>query len=362
MPVYRVAGRLRLRALTGELDAWKLASRVAPEPQPKPRWRLRLLVAAAALALGVALLSARRPQPRPFALRNDSTGFTVFDQSGTALWNKVFPVTLVSTGCFGFPGGRVFDLDGDGINEILFIPSPEVSSADPIPLVCYNADGTERWRFVPGRKFNSRRDLDSAGFAACSFIPLPSGAGAKIALGSLHRLYYPYQVAFLDAGGRLLREYWHPGHLQAMALYDVDADGKLELLLAGVNNARKQATLVALDPSQAAGAARETSPDYTFSEIPAATEIARLFFPVSTLTGIGRYNRASSIDTTADRITVHVMEQLLPERATVFYEFGPGLKPLGFSVGDDFAALLRTESPQTSLAEEERRLQAVERQ
>jgi hypothetical protein len=286
----------------------------------------------------------------------------VLDEPGKTLWTKTFPAGIVPAGCFGAPPGQVIDVDGDGSQEVLFIPNPAFETTESVPLICYNADGTERWRFLPGRTVRTRAGEFAAEFRACSFVPLRQGGQAKIALGSLHRLYYPYQVAFLDAEGRLLREYWHPGHLQEMVLHDVEGDGRKELLLAGVNNSRKQATVVVLDPERGKGAAREDDPAYVFDGFETAKEKARLFFPVSVLTGAGRYNRASRIDTAADRLTVHVMERTVPERATVFYEFGRGLTPRGLSVSDDFAALLRTEFPRIQVAEEEKRLQSVMRE
>lgn len=41
--------------------------------------------------------------------------------------------------------------------------------------------------------------------------------GKQVVTTSHRHLHYPRQVAVLDAGGRVQREYWYAGHLNALA-------------------------------------------------------------------------------------------------------------------------------------------------
>jgi len=76
-------------------------------------------------------------------------------------------------------------------------------------------------------------------------------------------LYYPDQVVLLSTDGRVLREYWHSGVLTQIALADVDGDGKNEIVLGGVNNGYRAATLIVLDPGGFSGASVEAVLPFT---------------------------------------------------------------------------------------------------
>jgi hypothetical protein len=154
-----------------------------------------------------------------------------------------------------------------------------------------------------------------------------------------------------------LREYWHPGHVQAVALHDIDRDGSPELLLGGINNARRQATLVAIDPNTTNGAATEHDPAYQFQGLPTTTGKARLFFARSTINDRDPYNRATRIDAGNDGITVHVTEQFGYQPATVFYHLNNNLSLRDLSFSDVFTT--RTRQASANIDGEIARLRAV---
>lgn len=103
---------------------------------------------------------------------------------------------------------------------------------------------------------------------------------AHCSLGQ-HYLYYPTQIALLDADGRLQREYWHSGHLGVMLPVDLDHSGVTKILLGGVANGPKMAELVVLDPDTFTGASTEEKTDYQLLGFAPAREETRLFFPRS---------------------------------------------------------------------------------
>jgi uncharacterized protein (TIGR03437 family) len=60
---------------------------------------------------------------------------------------------------------------------------------------------------------------------------------ARLLTVANHRLWYPSQVSLLGARrGRVLEEYWHPGAIQALLVYDADRDGHDDLVFAAINN------------------------------------------------------------------------------------------------------------------------------
>jgi len=80
--------------------------------------------------------------------------------------------------------------------------------------------------------------------------------------------------------GKVVGEYWHPGHLLHLAHVDLDGDGREELLLAGVNNGHHAATLVVFDPSNVSGTADQLTDSRFSSGTSKAPRSTYSFFPV----------------------------------------------------------------------------------
>ena len=60
--------------------------------------------------------------------------------------------------------------------------------------------------------------------------------GLDTVLVFCHERLYPALVVVVDGQGQLAASYWHPGHLGALLLRDVDRDGVREIFLGGTNN------------------------------------------------------------------------------------------------------------------------------
>lgn len=366
MPVRRLPGRNHVLASVEELEEWKRSGRrsgVEPEEDPKEErkpWNWRWwAVAAAVLAAGLAVAGLRGRGASPYAVRVEPLGLTVLDEEGRTLWRKPFAREVVTSGTCGLVKGVVADLDGDGRKEVLFSETQEGGAGLAAPVVCWNADGTERWRFTPGRAVATAKTSYSPEYRACTATVLPEAmGGARLAVGSLHWMYSPYQVAFLTAEGRVVREYWHAGHLQHTGLQDIDGDGRPELLLAGVNNVRGRATLVALDPGRTQGVAAEERREYQLAGMAVAREKARIFFPRSGLEVEHGFNFAYRMDLGADGVTVHVGEEEVPNYAPVYYHLNRDLSLRSAVLSDVFAARARRAG--LDVKEEERRLGRIE--
>jgi hypothetical protein len=113
--------------------------------------------------------------------------------------------------------------------------------------------------------------------------------------------------------GKVVGEYWHPGHLIHLAQADLDGDGRKELLLGGVNNGNHQGTLVVLDPSKISGSATpKEMQDHQFELLgmPAANERAVILFPRSCISTGQPYTRVRGVQVSKDRIIVSVAENI----------------------------------------------------
>ena len=75
---------------------------------------------------------------------------------------------------------------------------------------------------------------------------------------SHHLAEFPNQFVLLDGKTGINKgEYWHSGFLSLINTMDLDRDGIDEILLGQVNNGRKCATLVVLDPRKVSGASTQ---------------------------------------------------------------------------------------------------------
>jgi hypothetical protein len=155
---------------------------------------------------------------------------------------------------------------------------------------------------------------------------------------SSHHLYYPAQVALLSAEGKLLREYWHSGRFERVALTDLDGDGANEIYLGGVNNGHERGTLIVLDPERFGGASDEhENPDYQLEGFPPPKERARILFPSSCVAKAGDvWSAAMELFVYPGAVMVEVWQQPHAAQAPLFYRFDRELKVVSMTVGDGF--------------------------
>lgn len=353
LPVYRLRGkRARVWANRTELDEWRRRSSQAPGREPeivsqappeeartKRRFRALYVPAAIAAAAIVSFVAWRLlvPQGPPADLRVQGNDLIVTNRAGRELWRYAFPQPLV-TASYAFREGLRFvrwfgDLDGDGRTELLFIQHA-VNRADVgAPLFCFSQDGKVRWQFIPGRPVRNHTETFSNVYFTSRFLVSRTG---KVIVGSSHVHSYPFQIAILDSGGRLLGEYWHSGHLTYLQLADLEGDGTEEILAAGVNNAYGRATLVVLDRVDGASQGPPGSP-LQLEDFGPAHEKAVVFFPRSCLTEkFEPYNRAVNLTVNGDLIEVQVSQAHYEHGPYVIYQLSRKLEVIGLIVSDSF--------------------------
>ncbi|MGB8261688.1 MAG: hypothetical protein WCE75_15100 [Terracidiphilus sp.] len=252
------------------LEAPPPAAPVPPtEPSSVSPRGLRIAVAVVAASLMVISLAIYLAMDRrPYAVTLGERALIVSNAEGQELWRKEFPEGFWDEYYKAPMAERswIGDLNGDGRTELLFVYH---SGSDPFvhatQLICYSAAGKELWRWTAGRDLPEMQGSPN-GFKTKAFAVLPpeGGSATRIVVSSEHSLQYPHQIAIVDRNGRTLSEYWHSGHLDHLALADLDGDGRKEIVASGISNGYNQATLVALDPNHAgAPPRRRHGPSYS---------------------------------------------------------------------------------------------------
>lgn len=363
LPVRRLPGpRGRVFALEEDLDAWKSQLGEQPEQgesqapqsdatdQPtRPTEHRRWIVAAAALlavslSIFVVYSRTRTKEPATFQVRGNA--FLAISASGEILWQKTFPALLHPLTPPATPPSTAVvavDLDGDGDTEVLFNPVFENPGAHE--LICWNVDGTERWRYAVRKKVRSSEQTFEPLYWIERFVPLAS-SGAKasqVLVVANHHQLYPSQVALLSADGVLQGEYWHPGHLHVIERMDLDHDGSAEILLGGISNGETAATIVALDPRRMNGTPKVSKfPEKALLDMPRDQEVARILFPRSSWNQEHlRFNNARQIRVLPDGLQIGVAEDIQGvDVPTIDYRFDTKLQLQSIDPSDGFLLLL----------------------
>jgi len=379
LPVRRLPGkRTQVFAFGRELDAWKRESSVTANGKenetvflgPRPEspslpgnpvahqakrqipWRTVSFV----LAAGILVIAAWGPLYRtafasgePFDFFVQGKNLIVVNAGGQELWRHTFVTPIhepsyqsnldpsVNKSRYGWLG----DLDGDGRKEMLFVLKPTDYYEAGDKVLCFSHEGKVEWEFTPGGVVTNAGGIRMVPPYYTSCLQVVSGKSpgeTRIVVSSNHYMYDPDQVAILETGGRILGEYWHPGYLLYMSQADLDKDGKVEVLLAGVNNGNHEATLVVLDPLQVSGRVTPTAledPSFRLTGMAPAMEKAVVFFPRSCVSKGQPYNRVQALAINQDRVRLSVNEGVAAfHDPSLNYELDFGLDSVSVVIGE----------------------------
>lgn len=375
LPVHR-GQRGQVFAFTDELDKWKFEQPQKTEapaagvtgianacvdpaaaevsghsvtfsvPRAKTRMLLAIVLVVGCGLLLPAFLARKNARSSPAKWEVLRGSLIVRDQSGRQVWHAdlgdLDPQAYEIAGA-GITRAVLKDIDGDGTVETLFV-ARRTGRSDV--LMCFGADGTVRWRFTPGRPVRTATEAFENRYNISTFqvTSLRKDGPLHIVLAASQVPYYPTQISVLSHEGTLLREYWHSGHLavkaQNLVVADVDTDGVNEIYLGGVDNARRQGTLVVLDPENMQGAAWESDPAYQLQGFLQGREFARIFFPRSCMNlSMEPFNSVRRIQILADTVQIETLEtwSKLPETG-LSYELSPTLKFRSLEPSGEFAS------------------------
>lgn len=360
LPVYRLEGqdKSRVWAYTSELTEWKKCKEATDRPSilstppvPDPstgavqtqkttrrRWLRRYALiggSAAAGSIGLELLVPRlwRELHQPAsASRIEGATLVVYGRGNVELWRHTFPHQMYpEVDPLPELRRRFVDLDHDGRTETLFL-----NPSDFNRLYCFEKNGDIRWQFAPDRP----QVIDNIGrsfvppYVIWAFVVVnsPRQPFSNVVVTSPHHWSFANQVAVLDSKtGKVVSEYWHRGHLNAIAVADLSGHGHPEVLLGGVNDAPeyKRATLLVFSSDRIAGANQDPQGNPYFKGMDPGTEKVVVFFPKTAVSQTQEFNRVGEIRIGRDSITVFVAEGLdMVTSPRMIYEFDFSLRPI----------------------------------
>lgn len=361
LPVHRMPGvKGRVYAYEEELDTWAAGrlsrpdvteeAKVNDEPARRKSHLAIWLAALGLLALAVVLTAwFKRPDPEVGSVRIDGRTLTALNRDEDPLWRHEFPEPVVGRWQLAgdvsdFPQTRpwIGDLDGDGKREVLFTYATNLQQANS-ELFCFDSGGRVRWRYKPGREVRSRKEGFPPPYFIRSVMVVESAKGRSpvLLVAGNHGFAYASQIVALSAEGKVVREYWHSGHIAAAAAADLNRDGRPEVYLTAAHNATQSVAVIALDPEDFGGASHEENPDYQLLDLGPARELGRIILPRSEISR--RMHEPAfngEVAVRPGRISVAVdqfwPQREAPGRAQVVFEFGGGLGLLGVDFDSKF--------------------------
>ncbi|MBM3295234.1 MAG: hypothetical protein FJY82_12030 [Candidatus Aminicenantes bacterium] len=258
-----------------------------------PRTR-RLLIgfhvlAIAAIAALFFLLRVKPMSRSPHGFRIEGEHLVVLNPRGKEIWRKDTGFRdLLGQDFYGsrlqtrrldeteravFPCLAFKDIDLDGGREVLFAAKTADEMSEGV-LFCYAADGRERWRFKAGRDlvFGDRlfpADYRIQGFDLCD---IDRNGDLEILLLAFHKPDWPCQFVLLDARGKILGEYWNAGQWSDFQVVDLNGDGRVEIVAAGVNNEYRTGVLAVFDPAQVSGMSPQLESGFRSAGLSRGTE------------------------------------------------------------------------------------------
>jgi hypothetical protein len=149
------------------------------------------------------------------------------------------------------------DLDGDGTNELLWA-NMQGKDVPVSEIVCTDvATGNEHWRTLLrlAMEFPNSPDVRDDRFQPTKICvaDIDRDGVPEVYAVACH-MFFPSLVMQCDAStGTPLGHYLHTGHIRDLEFADLDHDGRLEILLTGVNNGFKEAFFAVLDSRVLAG-------------------------------------------------------------------------------------------------------------
>ncbi len=185
----------------------------------------------------------------------------------------------------------VFDLDGDGHNEIVSsIPLPEDGGQQGYPFRVLDANKAVKNQLSLNREIHYLGRTYAVVWNPGMFVVDSSNRSDPTIIVAWNGGRSPVVITRLNRKLEIVGEYWHFGGIWGMRLLDIDHDGKPELIISGKNEALDTVSgefpaFAVLDPSKIVGVGKsKITTGFAMGESEA--ELLYIGLPVSPLAAL----------------------------------------------------------------------------
>ncbi len=148
-------------------------------------------------------------------------------------------------------------------------------------LLCFNHKGKFLWEFESGRelifgKYVYSRDYRITGFEVCD---LDHDERLETVVISEQFPDFPTQLVVLSSNGEKIGEYWNSGQLKDLVSVDLEEDGRMEIVMAAMNNEYARPSLIVFDALSIRGSSPQKKNFYKCKDLEPGTEKYYILFP-----------------------------------------------------------------------------------
>jgi hypothetical protein len=229
-------------------------------------WALTLLsILIILFFIGIYLIPRLDRNPVNAATENDR--YVSYNKYGIKVWEseaiEKTDVYLNKDKKFFDTRCIISDLENDGRNEILYLIRSSSNRIKNRTIYCYDSNHSLKWKYqVPEHKIYYDRILFEDTFLTLGIYAYDfNNDGFKeIICSGQQGVDFPFLIMKLDHNGKLLSEYWNSGFLDHIELFDIEGDGKINLVTGDCNNKFDQAAIAIFDPNFIYGNSPFTNP------------------------------------------------------------------------------------------------------
>lgn len=223
----------------------------------------------------------REMDDNPVRLELSGNNIRILNNTGRELW--VFPLTdRIEPHQMNLYVNLV-DIEGDGINEMLFTRDMYDWSKFPNNhgrVVCLNKDSVQVWSYKFTDTVSSEREFLEGSYSI-TYHGTVEFQNKQTLLFSGHNLPSYSSVLFMldpKNGKQVGGTYWQSGFIQDAILFDYNMDGVSDVFVAGVDNGFEEATLTGISIDKLNGV-RPSTPEYEIRFKPRARLLFYYRFP-----------------------------------------------------------------------------------
>lgn len=241
---------------------------------------------------------------------------------------------------------RFYDVDGDGIDEIIWGQTGWEKSGFYAVVYCKSIkEDRLLWADTLSKKLHfSNISVEEEKFTCFKILvgDFDADGQAEVITVAKHD-FFPTLIRKTDGiDGSIVSEYINIGGVEDIVAKDLDGDGRSEIIVCGINNAYKMASLFVLDPRMITGHSPLTE-RYELQDIESGREIFYLLIPKTRVGESGTtstgWNKAASISSFNDNRKIFrvCMADLIAEgEAGYSIYFDYDFVPRNYETGDLF--------------------------